>query len=61
MRPVPDEPDAVACSVSDSLEVAVRLDPPVRLDMGAAGVVDAVTVYASADSLAAFSAALRAG
>lgn len=60
VRAVPDEPDAVACSVSDSLDVAVHLDPPVRLDLGAAGVVDAATVYASADSLADFSAALRA-
>ncbi|MFD0354189.1 hypothetical protein ACFVHW_10675 [Streptomyces sp. NPDC127110] len=59
-RPVPGEPDAVACSVSDSLDVAVHLDPPVRLDLGAAGVVDARTVYASADFPAAFSAALRA-
>ncbi|MFF5702253.1 hypothetical protein ACFY7H_07090 [Streptomyces sp. NPDC012794] len=59
-RPVPGEPEAVACSVSDSLEVAVHLDPPVRLDLGAAGVVDARTVYASADSLPALSAALRA-
>lgn len=60
LRPVPDEPDAVACSVSDSLDVAVHLDPPVRLDLGASGVVDATTVYATADSLADFSAALRA-
>ncbi|MEU9718505.1 hypothetical protein [Streptomyces sp. NPDC047976] len=59
-RPVPGEPDAVACSVSDSLDVAVHLDPPVRLDLGAAGVVDARTVYGSADFPAALSAALRA-
>ncbi|WP_042801671.1 hypothetical protein [Streptomyces sp. C] len=59
-RPVPEEPEAVACSVGGSLDVAVRLDPPVRLDLGAAGVVDARTVYASADSLPALSAALRA-
>ncbi|MFJ3878619.1 hypothetical protein ACIPW5_14285 [Streptomyces sp. NPDC090077] len=59
-RPVPGEPGAVACSVEESLNVAVRLDPPVRLDLGAAGVVDAGVVYASADSLPDFRAALRA-
>ncbi|MCX5378688.1 hypothetical protein [Streptomyces sp. NBC_00091] len=59
-RPVPGEPGAVACSVDASLNVAVHLDPPVRLDLGAAGLVDAATVYTSADSLPALSAALRA-
>ncbi|MFJ3927239.1 hypothetical protein [Streptomyces sp. NPDC090022] len=59
-RAVPGEPDAVACSVSDSLNLVIRLDPPVRLDLGAAGLVDARTVYASADSVPALSAALRA-
>ncbi|MFF5446345.1 hypothetical protein [Streptomyces sp. NPDC012888] len=58
-RPVPGEPDAVACSVSDALNVVLCLDPPVRLDLGAAGTVDAVTVYASADSVPAFTSALR--
>ncbi|MYT20782.1 hypothetical protein GTW69_10845 [Streptomyces sp. SID7760] len=57
-RPVPGEAGAVACSVSGSLDIALHLDPPVRLDLGPAGVVDAVTVYASADSRAAFAAAL---
>ncbi|MFJ3201513.1 hypothetical protein [Streptomyces sp. NPDC086989] len=59
-RPVPDEPQAVACSVGDSLNVALRLDPPVRFDLGPAGVVDATTVYASADSPPALAAALHA-
>ncbi|MFB7458879.1 hypothetical protein [Streptomyces sp. NPDC056188] len=58
-RPVPGEPGAIACSVSSSLNAAVNLDPPVRLDLGAAGRVDAVTVYVSVDYLPAFSAALR--
>ncbi|OKK21904.1 hypothetical protein AMK16_01210 [Streptomyces sp. CB00455] len=58
-RPVPGEADAVACSVDSSLNAAVHLDPPVRLDLGAAGVVNATTVYTSVDSLPAFSAALR--
>ncbi|KUM67228.1 hypothetical protein AQI70_36435 [Streptomyces curacoi] len=58
-RPVPGEPGAVACSVDSSLNAVLHLDPPVRLDLGAAGLVDAVSVYASADSLPALSAALR--
>ncbi|MFD9165603.1 hypothetical protein ACFVZ8_26990 [Streptomyces sp. NPDC059558] len=39
--------------------MAVHLDPPVRLDLGPAGTVDASTVYASADSPAALEQALR--
>ncbi|MFG2987735.1 hypothetical protein ACGFZK_00150 [Streptomyces sp. NPDC048257] len=58
-RPVPGEPGAVACSVESALNVAVHLDPPVRLDPGPAGRVDAVTVYTSADCVPAFSEALR--
>ncbi len=58
-RPVPGEPDAVACSVDRALNVAVHLDPPVRLDLGPAGQVDASTVYASVDSRAALAEALR--
>ncbi|MEV7612935.1 hypothetical protein [Streptomyces sp. NPDC089799] len=58
-RPVPGEPGAVACSLDGSLDVAVRLEPPVRLDLGRAGVVEATVVYASADSPAALAAALR--
>ncbi|MGN9758724.1 hypothetical protein [Streptomyces sp. SD31] len=56
---VPGEPAAVACSLGSSLNAALYLDPPVRLDLGTAGLVDAATVYASADSLPALSAALR--
>ncbi|KOU15575.1 hypothetical protein ADK52_34925 [Streptomyces sp. WM6372] len=59
-RAVPGEAGAVACSVGGSLNVALHLDPPVRLDLGAAGVVDATTVYASADSWPGFASALRA-
>ncbi|MFJ2750501.1 hypothetical protein [Streptomyces sp. NPDC087297] len=58
-RRVPGEPAAVACSVDGELNVAVHLDPPVRLDLGPAGTVDASTVYASADSRAALEQALR--
>ncbi|MFJ4861906.1 hypothetical protein [Streptomyces sp. NPDC088748] len=53
------EPGAVACSVDGALNVAVHLDPPVRLDLGPAGTVDASTVYASADSRAALEQAQR--
>ncbi|GHE39146.1 hypothetical protein [Streptomyces vinaceus] len=57
-RPVPGEPGAVACSVAGPLNAALRLEPPVRLDLGPAGVVDATTVYVSADSWPDFAAAL---
>lgn len=57
-RPVPGEPGALACSVGSSLNAALRLDPPVRLDLGTTGLVDAATVYLSADSLPDLSAAL---
>ncbi|GAA0288895.1 hypothetical protein GCM10010302_29040 [Streptomyces polychromogenes] len=57
-RPVPGEPGAVACSVEAAVNVALHLDPPVRLDLGRAGRVDAATVYLSADSPSAFAAAL---
>ncbi|MFJ8159805.1 hypothetical protein ACIRBY_02620 [Streptomyces sp. NPDC096136] len=59
-RPVPGEPGAVACSVGASLNVALRLDPPVRLDLGRLGRLDATTLYASADSPSELAAALRA-
>ncbi|MFB7783549.1 hypothetical protein ACFY0N_11340 [Streptomyces vinaceus] len=36
----------------------LRLEPPVRLDLGSGGPVDAATVYVSADSWADFAAAL---
>ncbi|GGY86583.1 hypothetical protein GCM10010343_09480 [Streptomyces avidinii] len=48
----------MACSVDRALNVAVHLDPPVRLDLGPAGQVDASTVYASVDSRAALAEAL---
>ncbi|KUO05349.1 hypothetical protein AQJ67_08250 [Streptomyces caeruleatus] len=59
-RPVPGEPGAVACSVGSALNAALRLDPPVRLDLGTAVLVDAGTVYVSADSVPDLSAALAA-
>ncbi|WKD30593.1 hypothetical protein [Streptomyces xanthophaeus] len=58
-RPVPGEPDAVACSVESALNVAVHLDPPVRLDLGPAGPVEAATVYICVDSPPDLAAALR--
>jgi hypothetical protein len=58
-RPVPGEPGAVACSMGSSLNAALHLDPPVRLDLGAAGILDAATMYVSVDYLPAFSASLR--
>ncbi|MFD8142158.1 hypothetical protein [Streptomyces sp. NPDC059708] len=59
-RPVPGEPGAVACSVEAAVNVALHLDPPVRLDLGRAGRVDATVVYTSADSPSALAAAIRA-
>ncbi|MER5717658.1 hypothetical protein [Streptomyces sp. NPDC002132] len=58
-RSVPGEPRAVACSVGSSLNAALHLNPPVRLDLGAAGTVHAATVYVSVDYLPALSASLR--
>ncbi|MGW7333070.1 hypothetical protein ACWGIU_31645 [Streptomyces sp. NPDC054840] len=58
-RPVPGEPRAVACSVESALNVAVHLDPPMRLDLGPAGPVEAATVYVSVDSPPALAEALR--
>ncbi|MFF4578774.1 hypothetical protein [Streptomyces sp. NPDC001389] len=58
-RPVPGAPDAVACSVGAAPNVALRLDPPVRLDLGRLGHLDATTLYASADSPSELAAALR--
>ncbi|MFE5807696.1 hypothetical protein [Streptomyces sp. NPDC056491] len=58
-RAVPGEPGAVACSVDSALNVAVHLDPPVRLALGPAGSVDASTVYASVDSRLTLVEALR--
>ncbi|WP_030722005.1 hypothetical protein [Streptomyces sp. NRRL S-237] len=58
-RPVPGEPGAVACSVESALNVAVHLDPPVLLDLGPAGPVEAATVYVSVDSPPALAEALR--
>lgn len=58
-RPVPGEPGAVACSLESALNVAVHLDPPVLLDLGPAGPVEASTVYVSVDSPPALTEALR--
>ncbi len=59
-RPVPGEPGAVACSVEASLNAALYLDPPVRLDLGRAGRLEVTTVYTSVDSPSDLAAALRA-
>ncbi|MFD5421080.1 hypothetical protein ACFWJT_24025 [Streptomyces sp. NPDC127069] len=58
-RVVPDEPGAVACSVEASVNVVLRLDPPVRLDLGRSGRLDVTTVYASADFPSELAAAIR--
>ncbi|MEU2391806.1 hypothetical protein [Streptomyces sp. NPDC007369] len=58
-RPVPGEPTAVACSAEPAVDVMLHLRPPVLLDLGpAGGVVAASTLYTSAESAAAFRAAL---
>lgn len=57
-RPVPGEPDAVACSVEASLNVVLALDPPVHLDLGPAGRRAVTTVYTSVDSPSGLAAAL---
>ncbi|MFJ2592627.1 hypothetical protein [Streptomyces erythrochromogenes] len=57
---MPGERGAVACSVDGSLNVALHLDPPVRLDLGPAGPVDATTAYCAVDHPPALAAALRA-
>ncbi|MEV6677402.1 hypothetical protein AB0N09_11120 [Streptomyces erythrochromogenes] len=43
-----------------SLNAAPHLDPPVRLDLGPAGPVDATTVHRAVDHPPALTAALRA-
>ncbi|TDU69209.1 hypothetical protein EDD91_7871 [Streptomyces sp. KS 21] len=59
-RLVPGEPGAVACSVEASLNVALHLYPPVRLDLGRAGRPEVTMVYTSVDSPSDLAAALRA-
>ncbi|MFJ7260728.1 hypothetical protein ACIQV2_11230 [Streptomyces globosus] len=60
-RPVPGDPAAVACSAEETVNVAVRLRWPVRLDLGDAGVVQAETLYADADCVPEFRAAVTGG
>ncbi|MEU6865552.1 hypothetical protein ABZ924_20200 [Streptomyces sp. NPDC046876] len=57
-RPVPGEPNAVACSVDGNVNVVLRLAPPVHLDLGPVGRVAAETLYTSAESATALRAAL---
>ncbi|MER6254707.1 hypothetical protein ABT224_25465 [Streptomyces sp. NPDC001584] len=45
--------------MESALNVAVHLDPPVRLDLGPAGPVEAATVYICADSPPDLAEALR--
>ncbi|MEV4195651.1 hypothetical protein, partial [Streptomyces toxytricini] len=59
-RPVPGDPAAVACSAEETVNVAVRLRRPVRLDLGEAGVVMAQTLYTGADSVPEFRTAVMA-
>ncbi|MEW2494575.1 histidine kinase [Streptomyces nodosus] len=59
LRPVAGDDRAVACSVGGTVDVCLRLDPPVVVDLGESGVVAAGTVYASVDSPEAFLRALR--
>ncbi|MBB4792586.1 sensor histidine kinase [Streptomyces nodosus] len=59
LRPVAGDARAVACSVGGTVDVCLRLDPPVAVDLGESGVVAAGTVYTSVDSPEAFLRALR--
>ncbi|WP_424216744.1 hypothetical protein ACN20G_32005 (plasmid) [Streptomyces sp. BI20] len=61
LRPVPDEPDAVACSVGEEVNLRLVLDPPQSLDLGRSrGTVLAAVVYAEANSPRPLLAALAA-
>ncbi|MFE9172040.1 hypothetical protein ACFYNZ_21590 [Streptomyces kebangsaanensis] len=60
LRPVPGDARAVACSVGSTVDVRLRVDPPVAVDLGRAGVVRAATAHVSADSPEAFLRAVRA-
>ncbi|MYV44138.1 hypothetical protein [Streptomyces sp. SID2888] len=59
LRPVAGDAHAVACSVGGTVDVRLRLDPPVAVDLGESGVVAAGTVYASVDYPEASLRALR--
>ncbi|MFF7145101.1 hypothetical protein [Streptomyces nodosus] len=59
LRPVAGDAHAVACSVGGTVDVCLRLDPPVAVDLGESGVVAEGTVYASVDYPEAFLRALR--
>ncbi|MBZ4321202.1 hypothetical protein [Streptomyces huiliensis] len=59
IRPVPGEPRAVACAAGSAVDLCLRLDPPVVLDLGKAGATEVDTVYVSADAPDAFACAVR--
>ncbi|MER5783133.1 hypothetical protein ABT104_15635 [Streptomyces mobaraensis] len=60
IRRVPGEPRAVACSAGGAVDLCLRLDPPVVLDLGKTGTTTRVdTVYLSADAPDALARALR--
>jgi hypothetical protein len=59
LRPVPGEECGVACSVGSTVNVRIQLDPPVAVDLGKRGIVQASAIYLSADSPDAFLRAVR--
>ncbi|MFG2239187.1 hypothetical protein [Streptomyces sp. NPDC048734] len=59
LRPVPGEERAVVCSVASTVNVRIQLDPPVAVDLGKRGMVQASEIYVSADSPEAFLRAVR--
>ncbi|MFJ7625591.1 hypothetical protein ACIQZN_03735 [Streptomyces sp. NPDC097595] len=58
LRAIPGEPGALACSLGGSVSICVRLDPPVHVNLGKGGAVEATAVYVSADTPEAFPRAL---
>ncbi|MEV4455958.1 hypothetical protein [Microbispora sp. NPDC049633] len=49
-RPVPGDPDAMACSVLSTVNVRVELDPPVHVDLPGTGKRAVRRIYFSTDS-----------
>ncbi|MEU3419550.1 hypothetical protein AB0F39_13545 [Streptomyces murinus] len=61
LRRVPDDPSALACSIGASVNVVIRLDTPVLVDLRDGGPIEVRTVHISADSPDEVSRALRGG
>ncbi|MET7357846.1 hypothetical protein ABZS76_05300 [Streptomyces sp. NPDC005562] len=59
LRPVPDEPGSLACSVGGSVSVCVHLEPQVLVDLGEDGTGEVTSVHVSADNPDAFPRALK--